>query len=143
MGRINSGELINWQNGQIMTAEKLKQDREIMVTAINDNHDNITEIQDNLEVPEVFDENWDAIENQDTFTLSSGKTYTLGRNLLQVVVEGFELVEGEEFVELTNNSFRLASPVSAGTRVYAKWYNIRTLKLFTEDLQAYTIMGVF
>jgi hypothetical protein len=38
MAEVNPGSLTNWQNGQTITAEAYKQEREILYTAINDNY---------------------------------------------------------------------------------------------------------
>lgn len=145
MARISltNGTLKNWVNGDILAADTFKKEREIIVTAINDNYDRIKELEQVTEVTTVEDYNWEATANQTVFTLPSGKTYTMGKNLLEVVVEGFEQTEGVEFIELTENSFQLSSPVTAGTRVYARWYVPKILKLFSEDVAAFTIMGVF
>lgn len=143
MARIDENSLINYQNGMVVTAEHLKRDREVLVTAINNNSSRVQELEDNLDIPQTSDANWEATEGQNVFFLPDSETYSMGTNSLEVVVEGFELTEGEEFEELTNNSFKISlSTISAGTRVYARWSNIRKLKLFTEDLQSYIIMGV-
>lgn len=42
MAQVNPGSLTDWQNGQTITAELYKQERQILYTAINDNDTNIT-----------------------------------------------------------------------------------------------------
>jgi hypothetical protein len=139
---LTNGTLKNWVNGDLMTAEQFKKEREIIVLAINDNYNRIKDLEQITSVTVVKDEEFEATQNQDTFVLTKG-TYTMGSNLLEVSMEGLNLAEGIEFIELTNNSFKLSAPVTEGTRIYARWYQPKTLKLFSEDVAVYSTMGVF
>jgi hypothetical protein len=139
---LTNGTLKNWVNGDLMTAEQFKKEREIVVTAINDNYERIKELENSIEVSIPQEYSWEATSNQQEFVLV-GNTFPTIPNIVEVSMEGFDLTEGEEFEILNSTTIKLSSPVTTGTRVYAKWYEVRTLKLFTTDLQAFTIMGVF
>jgi hypothetical protein len=139
---LTNGTLKNWVNGDLMTAEQFKKEREIVVTAINDNYERIKELENNIEISAPQEYSWEATSNQQEFVLV-GNTFPTIPNIVEVSMEGFDLTEGEEFEILNSTTIKLSSPVTTGTRVYAKWYEVRTLKLFTTDLQAFTIMGVF
>jgi hypothetical protein len=147
MARINLGSMINWQNGQVVTAESVKQDREVMVTAINDNYNRVKELEDNTQISVPKEYAWEAIiDGQEEFTLPLGIEFPDVDFILEVSVEGFTLTEDEEFEKLSNTTIKINSfenGVSVGTRVYARWYEARSLKLFTDDLAIYNIMGVF
>lgn len=145
MAKINlqNDTLKNWQDGQKVFANDYKKEREIIVTAINDNYDRIKDLENNVEVNVPQEYAWEATEGQLQFTLPSGMTFPSIPKIVEVSMEGFDLTEGEEFEILDNNKIVLSESVSLGTRVYAKWYEVRMLKLFTTDLQAYTVMGVF
>lgn len=144
MARINLGSMINWVNGQKVTAELVKQDREVLVTAINDNYNRIADLEQATEITVPLEASWEATSNnQIQFTLTSG-TFPDIPNILEVSAEGFVLTEGEEFTVLSDNmTIELSSGVDIGTRIYARWYEVRSLKLFTNDLAIYNIMGVF
>lgn len=45
MSQVNPASLTNWQNGQTITAELYKQEREILYTSINDNYTRIINLQ--------------------------------------------------------------------------------------------------
>lgn len=143
MSRISESALVNWQNGMVVNAEKMKQDRAILVTAINDNYERISDLQGLATVATIEEQTWEALDGQTDFVLPGTRTFPNIDNVLEVSVEGFDMVEGDEFIKLDEKTIRLSAPVSLGTRVYAKWYGVKSLNLFTLDLQAYTIMGVF
>jgi hypothetical protein len=148
VGRINSGELINWQNGNIMTAEKLKQDREVIVTAINDNYEKIIDIQQSTLLSKVEDytRTLTVDVSNYVFNLPEGKSYVVGENVLRVVVEGFELAntdDVQEFEEINETSFRINGDLTAGTTIFASWSQIRTVKALSEDVAVFNVMGVF
>lgn len=145
MARINiNSQLKNWADGQKMYANDFKKEREIIVTAINDNYNRIKDLENNIEINVPQEYSWEANEGQSEFVLPSGMKFPSIPKIVEVSMEGFDLTEGDEF-EITNDNttIEISQGVSAGTRVYAKWYEVRMLKLFTEDLQSYIIMGVF
>jgi hypothetical protein len=138
----NGAVLYNWQDGNLMKAADYKKEREALVVAINDNYDRIKELENATEVTTPKEFFWEATEGQLEFTLE-GETFPDIPFILEVSMEGFVLTETEEFTKINNTTIELSEPVSAGTRVYARWYEVRTLKLFTTDLTTYNIMGVF
>lgn len=144
MARVSTtnSSLKDWQNGQIMNADDYKKERLVLITAINDNYDRINELEGITEIVVKKDQTFTATEGQEIFVLTTG-TFPMGKNLLEVVVEGFEQIELQDFEEVSNNSFKLATPLDEGMVVYARWYEPKPLKMFTEDLTAFTIMGVF
>jgi hypothetical protein len=151
MARIslgNTSPLTPWNNGNVMTAEDYKREREIIVTAINDNYDRVVEVAKAVEVPTVQDYSWTitgSVSNP-VFTLPSGKSYATGQNVLRVVVEGFELANTDnlkQFEEIDSTSFRVNADLSADTDVYASWSQVRTIRTFSEDIIAFNVMGVF
>jgi hypothetical protein len=144
MARINLSALVDWQNGQKVTAEKVKQDREVIVLAINDNYDRIADLTSATQVTVPKEASWEAAQGQFQFQLT-GDTFPDIPFILEVSMEGFTLTEGEEFIKLNSTTIELSDQngVGAGTRVYARWYEVRSLKLFTDDLSIYNIMGVF
>jgi hypothetical protein len=140
---LSNGSLTNWTDNMTINADKYKQERLVFITAINDNYQRIKDLEGLTTVATLQEATWEATEGQDTFTLTDGRTFPNINNVLEVIVEGFEQVEGDEFIKVNNTSFKLSAPVSVGTRVYVKWYDTKSLNLFTLDLEAFTIMGVF
>jgi hypothetical protein len=140
---LSNGSLTYWTDNMTINADKYKQERLVFITAINDNYQRIKDLEGLTTVATLQEETWEATEGQDTFTLTDGRTFPNINNVLEVIVEGFEQVEGDEFIKVNNTSFKLSAPVSEGTRVYVKWYDTKSLNLFTLDLEAFTIMGVF
>ena len=140
---LSNGSLTNWTDNMTINADKYKQERLVFITAINDNYQRIKDLEGLTTVATLQEATWEATEGQDTFTLTDGRTFPNINNVLEVIVEGFEQVEGDEFIKVNNTSFKLSAPVSEGTRVYVKWYDTKSLNLFTLDLEAFTIMGVF
>jgi hypothetical protein len=146
MARISEDALTSWQNGNIVTAEKLKRDRSVFITAINDNYDKILDLQNTVQIAQVEDYTWVATEGQTIFNLPSGKSYEMGENVLRVVVEGFELAntgDVQEFEEVSSTSFKINDNLSAGTVVFASWTQVRLVKALSEDVAVFNIMGVF
>ena len=140
---LSNGSLTYWTDNMTINADKYKQERLVFITAINDNYQRIKDLEGLTTVATLQEATWEATEGQDTFTLTDGRTFPNINNVLEVIVEGFEQVEGDEFIKVNNTSFKLSAPVSEGTRVYVKWYDTKSLNLFTLDLEAFTIMGVF
>lgn len=143
---LSNGSLTNWIDGNVMKATDYKQERLVLITAINDNYDRIVEVAKSVEVPTVEDYSWTATEGQIVFTLPAGKSYAIGQNVLRVVVEGFELANTDdvkEFEEIDSTSFKINDNLTAGTVVYASWSQVRTIKTFSEDVATFNVMGVF
>ncbi len=131
-----------------MTAEKLKQDREVIVTAINDNYEKIIDIQQSTLLSKVEDytRTLTVDVSNYVFNLPEGKSYVVGENVLRVVVEGFELAntdDVQEFEEINETSFRINGDLTAGTTIFASWSQIRTVKALSEDVAVFNVMGVF
>jgi hypothetical protein len=138
----NTAVLYNWQDGNMMKAADYKKEREALVVAINDNYDRIKELENATQVTVPKEFAWEATEGQFQFTITN-QTFPDIPFILEVSMEGFVLTETEEFTKINNTTIELSEPVSAGTRVYARWYEVRSLKMFTDDLSTYNIMGVF
>jgi parallel beta-helix repeat protein len=64
---------------------------------------------------------WTAIDGQTVFTLSNG-SYVPNKNLIEVIVESIPQISGDHYTETSSTSFTLNEPLSAGMKVYAKWY---------------------
>jgi hypothetical protein len=64
---------------------------------------------------------WTAIEGQTVFTLSNS-SYVPNKNLIEVIVESVPQISGDHYTETNSTSFTLNEPLSAGMKVYAKWY---------------------
>jgi hypothetical protein len=144
MARINIDSMVGWVNGQKVTAELVKQDREVIVVAINDNYERLRDLENSVEVSVPREYAWEAIfDGQEEFTLPLGFEFPNIPFILEVSVEGFVMTEDEEFEKLSSTVIKLSQGVSVGTRVYARWYETRSLKLFTNDIAHYNIMGVF
>jgi hypothetical protein len=64
---------------------------------------------------------WTAIDGQTVFTLSNS-SYVPNKNLIEVIVESIPQISGDHYTETSSTSFTLNEPLSAGMKVYAKWY---------------------
>lgn len=69
----------------------------------------------------INEQSWTATEGQTVYTITNGK-YVLGKGNIEVWVGGVFQIKGQGYTETSETTFTLTSGVSAGTIVYAKWF---------------------
>ena len=136
MARINTEQLRNWQNGDVIPAQDYNQERNLIITANNDTNDkansatqnaqnalarvNRLEIQPtNIEETSIRGSDTQTMtEGQQTVTLPQGAEYLPNTNRLQVFLDGSHI----QVVETSSTTFDLPAPAQAGQEVTMIWY---------------------
>lgn len=135
MARINTEQLRNWQNGDVIPASDYNQERNLIITANNDTNDkansatqnalNALERVNRLELQPTAIEETSIISRQ-TITLTEGQQvinipepgYLPNTNRIQVFIDG-ALTQVEE---TSATSVTLPSPAIADQQLTAVWY---------------------
>lgn len=134
MARINTEQLRNWQNGDIIPASDYNQERNLIITAQNDTNDKankatqdannaVNRLSELSIQPTEVDKT--SVVQSFTQTLTQGQTsvtlpseYLPNTNRLQVFIDG-KLVQ---VTETSNTGFTLRTPASEGQLLAAYWF---------------------